>query len=451
MTKCFIKIPDLPFQNRFRYVLEFISQHPMLEDLIEFTHQEDSNFDLILSYGSKESNSFFIPAQQLLFHNKSISYNKLNPNKYDFTSMPIYSVELSKTREIKDFFYQGSFQFDILETIFFHISRMEEWYCEDRQLDDCDLMKSTEQFLVKNDLYHLPVIDHLIYAFAKVIGLAVKLQKTVFRITHDIDEVFQDPSLFSTIRRTGGILWRRQKLSAIPKVWSAYFHQRNEYNTFDWMLTDQSNIEKCIYFLVGGATKYDTPYPIDTEEMKTIFQLCKKRNYQIGIHPSFDAWRNNELLTSEKEKLEQQINLPIVISRQHFLHFDFKKTPELLIQNNIKEDSSIGYRDLIGFRCGTGFGYRLYNFKEEAPFDFLEVPLIFMDSALFRATNHDIEKVKERWNTFLDKNKFHTKITFNFHNSRFYDAHIHEIPLKKWYQELLLSSLDIDKSTTKKS
>ena len=450
MIKCLIKISDIPFQNRFDYVLGFISQHPLLEGVLEFTHQEDSNFDLIISYGNQESNSFFIPSQKLIFYKKSVSYPNLNANRYDFNSISLYSVELSKNEKIKAFFYQSSFQFDIIETIFFHISRMEEWYCKKTQLDDCDMMKSTEQFLVKNQLYHLPVVDHLIFAFANAIGLNITPQKTKFRITHDIDEVFQDPSLFSSIRRTGGILWRRQKLSAILKVWSAYYHQRNEYNTFDWMLTDQSNIEKCIYFLAGGTTKYDTPYALDTDEMKTIFQLCKKRNYHIGIHPSFDCWRSDKLFKKEKEKLEKQINIPIVISRQHYLHFDFKKTPELLIQNKIKEDSSIGYRDLIGFRCGTGFGYHLYNFNEEAPFEFLEVPLIFMDSSLFKETNHDLEKTTERWNTFLAENQFNTKITFNFHNSRFYDAHIHEIPLKKWYQKLLLPSLSLDKFTKKR-
>ncbi len=450
MIRIFFQDNNTVCKARINYVLNFIEAHPLVEHKLKFSRDATLAYDITCNYGIPNSGGFFIPRQNFIFsNNHQNNFGSLTANTYTYQSLELYSVS-SEKESLSNFVKNKKFQFDILETIFFHISRMEEWYAEDQQLDDCEMMKSKEQFLVKNQLHHLPVIDHLIFAFAQVIGLALTPKKTVFRITHDIDEVFQDPSLFSTIRRTGGILWRRQKLSAIPKVWSAYFHQRNEYNTFDWMLTDQSNVEKCIYFLAGGTTKYDTPYALDTNEMKTIFQLCKKRNYRIGIHPSFDCWKDNELLKIEKEKLEAQINQPIVISRQHYLHFDFKKTPDLLIQNNIKEDSSIGYRDLIGFRCGTGFGYHLYNFKEEAPFDFLEVPLIFMDSSLFRETNHDLEKVKERWNSFLDKNKFHTKITFNFHNSRFYDAQIHEIPLKKWYQELLSSSLDIDKFTKKR-
>ncbi len=439
MIKIFFQDKNTIFKARIDYVLNFIESHPLIENKLKFSRNATLAYDLTCNYGTPNSDGFFIPGQDLIFsNNHQNTFTNLVTNQYTYQSLKLYSVSSEKEGSAI-FIKNKEFQFDIIETIFFHISRIEEWYCEDRQLDECNMMKSAEQFLVKNQLYHLPVIDHLIFAFANAIGLKLTPQKTTFRITHDIDEVFQNPSLFSTIRRTGGILWRRQKLSAIPKIWSAHFHQRNEYNTFDWMLSDQSNIEKCIYFLVGGTTRYDTPYPLDTDEMKTIFRLCKERNYQIGIHPSYDCWRNKELLKTEKERLEQQINLPIIISRQHYLHFDFKKTPELLIQNKIQEDSSIGYRDKIGFRSGTGFGYRLYNFKNEAPFDFVEVPLIFMDSALFKETDHDLRKTTEQWNNFLAENKFHTKITFNFHNSRFYDAHINKIPLKKWYQKLLSS------------
>jgi len=285
----------------------------------------------------------------------------------------------------------------------------------------------------------IPVVDHLVFAFANALGLKLIPKKTTYRITHDIDEVSRKPSLFNTVRSTGGVLWRKQKLNAIRKIWSAYFSKRNEFDTFSWMLSDHSQVEKCIYFLAGGTTKYDTPYSLKTERMDAIFQLCKDRNYQIGIHPSYDCWRNENLFKAEKNKLEKQINLPIKISRQHYLHFDFKKTPDILTKYGIKEDSTMGFNDRIGFRCGTGFGYYLYDFEKEKPFPFIETPLIFMDSSLFSETNHDPEKIKKLWMSFLEKNNYHTKITFNFHNSRFYDAKIHDIPLKEWYQELFSS------------
>jgi len=437
LIRIFFQDDNTIFKARIDYVLSFIEQHPLIEKKLKFSRDPNHEFDIHCNYGINSSGGFFIPSQRLIFskdHNHSFS--NLTTNQYTYQSIKLYSVA-TKKEEPTIFFKNNQIQFDIIETIFFHISRMEEWYCDEWQLDPCDMMRSEEQFLVQQNLHNIPVVDHLIFAFANALGLKLTPQKTEYRITHDIDQVSRKPSLFNTIRSTGGVLWRRQKPSAIHKIWSAYFSKKNEYDTFNWMLSDRSDIEKCIYFLVGGTTKYDTPYRLETDRMKAIFQLCKDRNYRIGIHPSYDGWRDEKLFKSEKEKLEKQINLPIKISRQHYLHFDFKKTPEILTKYDIKEDSTMGYRDRVGFRCGTGFGYHLYNFKKEAPFSFIEVPLVVMDSSLFKRTDHDLTKATELWISFLTKNQFHTKITFNFHNSRFYDASIHGIPLRKWYEKLL--------------
>lgn len=446
-----VKNSTSPFQNRINYVLEFISQHPLLRGLIKFTSNSESNFDMALSYGIQTSNSYFIPAQGLLFSNNFSSYSHLVANKYTFASTSIYSVELSKTSKVNFFFLSNNFQFDILETIFFHISKIEEWFYGDQDLDQRRMMPSQKQFLVKHQLHQLPVVDHLVLAFAKAIGLSISPQKTKIRITHDIDEVRWAPSLYKVLRASAGIIWRRQNWGSIVQIWQTYLtSQQNEYDTFDWMLSDNSEIEKCIYFLVGGTTQYDTPYDLDTPRMHAIFEMCKTKGYMIGIHPSYDCWRDEQMFERERTQLETTINIPVKISRQHYLHFDFNKTPKILEKQDIKEDSSMGFNDRIGFRCGTGFGYHLYDFENERPFKFIETPLVIMDSALLKEANYDLKKITQLWTSFLTKNKFYTKVTFNFHNTRFHDARIHRIPLKKWYQELLLlSNLDLDKTTTK--
>ncbi len=446
MIRIFFQDKNTDFNTRIDYVLNFIETHPLLKGKVKFSRDPDHSFDIICSYGISNLNDFFIPSQGLIFSNKfQNKFATLVSNQYTYQHLNLYSID-SKKKDSTLFAINKKFQFDIIETIFFHISRIEEWYCEDRQLDTWDMMQPKEQFLVKHNLHHLPIIDHLVFAFGKVIGLELIPQKTIYRITHDIDEVYLDASFFNTVRAMGGILWRRQKISAIYKIWSTYFSSKNTYDTFDWILTDQTKIEKCIYFLVGGTTKYDTPYNLDTPRMQAIFQLCKSRNYTIGIHPSYNCWRDERMIKNEKEKLEKRIALPIKTSRQHYLHFDFKTTPKILERQKIEEDSTLGFNDRIGFRCGTGFGYQLYDFENERPFKFIETPLVFMDSSLFNETNYNFKKTAELWISFLEKNKLHTKITFNFHNSRFYDASIHGIPLKKWYQELFLPNLGLDKT-----
>ena len=55
----------------------------------------------------------------------------------------------------------------------------------------------------------------------------------------------------------------------------------------------------------------------------------------------------------------------------------------------------------------------------------------------------DIKTVTEKiWKTFISENRFNTQITFNFHNSRFYDANLEMIPLRTHYEGLFSTEND---------
>jgi hypothetical protein len=169
---------------------------------------------------------------------------------------------------------------------------------------------------------------------------------------------------------------------------------------------------------------------------KKVIAISNKRGYQIGIHPSFESWKDLGMFLAEKQKLEEAIGKAVKISRQHFLRFSFPETAAIIDELGLEEDSTIGYAERIGFRCGTGFPYHLYDFKNERPYKFLEHPLVFMDSALFYESDHDPQKFETIWRGFLSQNKERTQITFNFHNSRFFDAFLYNLPLRRLYYEL---------------
>ena len=49
--------------------------------------------------------------------------------------------------------------------------------------------------------------------------------------------------------------------------------------------------------------------------------------------------------------------------------------------NGVQEDSTLGFADREGFRCGTCFPFAVYDIVHDRPTDTLERPLIFMDVA----------------------------------------------------------------------
>jgi hypothetical protein len=434
LIKILFKHDNPFFNNRIDYVLKFIEQHPLVDGRLVFSENENTAYDLKLYYGMVQGDAFYIPSQKIIFSTALPQFEGLIANEYSHDSMQLYALE-QKSKKRNDFIINNQFQFDIIETIFFHISRFEEWHYLKGNVDEYGRMDERQHFLVRNGLQSTAVVDQLILGFLQVVGIETKEVKTKFRITHDIDFVERKNNLFDVIKSMGGAVLKRQNLRTAVRIWQNR-KENNPFDTFDWMLRKEEDIEKVIYFLVAGKTKYDNPYDLNHPVFRKAVQLSKARGYQIGIHPSYDTWKEESLVQEEREKLQRAIGEDIHLTRQHYLRFSFKDTPKIIQQLGLKEDSSLGYADRIGFRCGTGFSYYLYDFDKECAFDFLETPLVFMDSALFTEANHQPDLFQRIWKEFLAKNQFNTKITFNFHNSRFYDAVLYDIPQRELYEGL---------------
>ena len=90
------------------------------------------------------------------------------------------------------------------------------------------------------------------------------------------------------------------------------------------------------------------------------------------------------IFAEEKNNLQNVTNSEIDISRQHFLRFDVHGTPQVWQKCGIRHDSTLGFPEHEGFRCGTCHPYRLYDVDNDCVTDIVEHPLIAMDTTLFQ-------------------------------------------------------------------
>lgn len=428
---------DCPaYEARIDYVLGFIENHPLVDGQIKFDRVGEEPHSLTLYYGAvPQKDTVFIPAQRLIFKPSFSAEIDLWANPVSFENYTLY-VLAGQPKKEEVFFQNNTFNVDWIETIFFHLSRLEEHYCLESEKDDWDAMRSERQYLVRHNLQQIPVVDHLVFCLARALGVDLKPQRTAFRITHDIDAIEKNASWRATLRASAGVLVRGQHPNTLLRLWQTQLQGGNPYDTFDWMLRKETSVEKVIYFLGGGKTDYDTPFDLQHVISQKAIARSLENGYSVGIHPSYACWDDAILFQQEKEGLEALLGKEMVHSRQHYLHFSWEKTPAILEKSTIQEDSTLGFNDRIGFRCGTGFAYHLYNFEKEKAYSFTEMPLVWMDSAFFKEWNYHPKKIEQAWQQFLKQNEFLTKITFNFHNTRFYDAWLHHIPLRKMYASL---------------
>ncbi|MBC7885096.1 MAG: hypothetical protein H7X99_06450 [Saprospiraceae bacterium] len=119
------------------------------------------------------------------------------------------------------------------------------------------------------------------------------------------------------------------------------------------------------------------------------------------------------------------------------MRFVFPQTLEILQKAGMNADHSLGYRTRIGYRCGTGFPYSLYNLTNESMTDIVEHPLVIMDQCLLKIALNQKVNIKDVHDAFIDANKYLTLISYNFHNSIFDYAEMRGMDIRRTYNEIV--------------
>ena len=340
MKRIQLRLADqlLPFQARIAYVMDCFCNHPLTAKQLSYqiNGPADSQAINILYAPEKPAapTAFFIPAQGIAFAKHLPRFSDLKASGFDHADLTLYSVAYQKQAK-QAFCSNGIFAFDWLETLFFHLSRYEEYHCRSHQMDPWDMMKKEEQFIYKHHLHLQPIVDHLVFACLSVLGLTPKRTATTYCMTHDIDAVWKFPSLWKYIRAAGRQYLKDGRLLSQVHLLKTYWQtrqgqQKDPYDTFDWLLRKEPRFKKIIYWLAGGITRYDHFFDIRHPYVASLLRLARQRGYQIGLHPSYAAHQREDLLLKEKADLEAMAQQRIFHNRQHFLHVDWPLTWSLL-------------------------------------------------------------------------------------------------------------------------
>ena len=176
---------------------------------------------------------------------------------------------------------------------------------------------------------------------------------------------------------------------------------------FFFILPDKKNLSiyDCNYSL-NDKIVFDSKKMTVGDFIKSLYG----NGNEIGLHGSFLTYDNYELLEQQQNILENIIEDDVISIRQHYLHYDIKKTKD--IHNKLfKIDTTIGFNTDYGFRAGTCMPYYISE-------NVLEVPLNIMDSSLYSEVglNVDIDTSKQHILSIMQKvQEIGGVLTVNFH------------------------------------
>jgi hypothetical protein len=97
---------------------------------------------------------------------------------------------------------------------------------------------------------------------------------------------------------------------------------------------------------------------------------------EVGLH-GIDAWHDTTSAHDELEEIRRVTGGSRIGVRMHWLYYD-QQSPVVLEQAEAAYDTTIGYRETVGYHAGT-----MQAFKPLQAVRLLELPMQIMDTALF--------------------------------------------------------------------
>lgn len=275
--------------------------------------------------------------------------------------------------------------FDVFSAVFYFISRHEEW--QDFVPDRHQRFEAAESILHKCGFLLKPVVDQWILEFAKALRRLygnLKLPERKFRVisTIDVDNLYAYKGK-GLVRNLGGLvrdMVRGRPDLALERIAVISGFRSDPFDVYsklsEW--SRELGIPLFFFFLLRHDGRYDRTIDPDSGVFEPVFRTLAPY-HKLGIHPSYGAAYNSSLLQKELDCFRRIASKPVKISRQHYLRFDVRKTPQMLQDQGIVADFTMGFAGAPGFRAGTSFPFYYYDFRKEQETKLLFVPFCFMD------------------------------------------------------------------------
>ena len=287
---------------------------------------------------------------------------------------------------------------DVFGSAFFMLSRYEEAVVPTR--DHLDRFPASASIAARSGFLDRPIVDEYIEllwaALARRIPSLVR-RECDFRISpsHDVDEPSRDAfrGLGAVLKESAGDFLKRRNFGrAVAGPWhwlhgQLALHPDDEYNTFD-RLMDESEARgtRSTFFFMAGSSNlaFDRHYGLRHPAIRRLIRRIHDRGHLIGLHPSFETYRDGGLLSREADTLRDTLWLLGIRqdrlgARMHYLRWSLPHTWRALVEAGLDFDASLGFADAPGFRCGTCHEYRAFDVLSGQPMDLRVKPLIAMD------------------------------------------------------------------------
>ncbi len=365
--------------NRLRYIIDFIGKEisgrpiHITSDIDEL--KKYSGLKINYSHKRIVADECWIKSHSLLFE----------------SNIRQQSIDIFEVNNQKAFFKTGGdFTFDIFAATFYLLSRYEEYL--PHQKDMYGRYAHENSLAFKKGFLNLPLVNFWVEDFKKALQLkfpsfTIYHSPFTFFPTYDIDEAYSYKHKE----------WWRSAGAAVKDVlkgkWDKFSLRRkvlenkepDPFDSYDWIdnLHRPYKINPRYFFLVPDKTdKYDRNILPKEASMQVLLQQHANK-YRIGVHPSWQSGDEPSLIKKEIQTIGDITGIKITSSRQHFIRFTLPTTFRHLLAAVIKDDFSMGYGSINGFRASVACPFYWYDLEREEQTDLQLWSFCYMEANSF--------------------------------------------------------------------
>jgi hypothetical protein len=346
---------------------------------------------------------------------------------------------------------------DVLGTAFFMLTRYEE--AANRRRDNFSRFASNFSIIQSAGLLERPIVnEHLELLWWALTRLWPELVRTSrsYRclLSCDVDNVnIMGSNPLYALRAIVGRSTRNAVRSSsfangfklAGQLWHAWRGAAGAdmLDDFDLLMdaAEQCGSKFVFNFLAGpGKSSRDGIYEIGNTGTRRMLRRIIVRGHEIGFHGGYDTFEDAELLQQQFAGLKEvAIDLGCTQSkwggRQHYLRWEVPVTWQSYEDAQLSYDSSLGYADAVGFRCGTCYEFTAFNLYTRKMLALKERPLIVMECSLTNPAymGLSLEEASQKLAQVADTCKsFNGDFSFLWHNGQTATA-----PMRHFFREAL--------------
>lgn len=319
---------------------------------------------------------------------------------------------------------------DIFASSFLMLTRWEEFVLPIRDIHE--RFPANASIAVHNSFLHRPIVNEYAEMLWNMLGhfncSSIRRQKKFeVVITHDVDFPLLWSSFGFFLKKVLGDIFKRHSMPELAFSIKSFFFtllkiKKDPYDTFDVLMTlsERYGLKSHFFFLSEGEAKLDASFSLKSTFIRKLIGEIQKRGHVIGFHSGYDTSNDNRKFKKQLSKLNELVGSPITCGRQHFLRFTSPITWQIWEDQGLQWESSLGYPEVNGFRCGTCSPFSVFNFLTQTKLKLKEYPLTAMDATWAVYQKNKTEEVLNDADILLDKvQKYGGVFVLLWHNSSF--------------------------------